>query len=644
MIAILYSLYFALGGILIVGQTYSRAKASIRVWLGLCFGVVMEMWLPALFAYAFRFSVAAHLCSAILLLLVVILVMRRHPTLVPIKATDEEKKLFRILLFLVLPLTAFSGYLQYTHVLMPAEDGSYWCGQSTYGDLCMHLSFITSLRNASFPPSYNLLYGTGLAYPYLTDSLSTTHMLLGLPINLAVVIPGTYLMFLTYVGFCYFAFRILGNRPLVITAAFLFFFLNGGLGFFYDFDLSFRDHFERVQEIFSGFYKTPANQPEFNLRFSNVIADLMIPQRSLLGGWAIVLPAFYCLLDAFETKSRRALFFLILFAGALPLIHTHTFLALGLFSGGYILALLLLEKEKRRTILSFAGIYLLFVLILALPQLLGNAIKQTVSGGFMRFQFNWVNNSGGSGFIDGYFWFWIKNAGLPYLLMICAILNCRRRHTMPIVFGMMSIYLVAELVLFQPNEYDNNKLFYLWYVFAVILAADYGYILMKRLEGLRGRMLLCILFIGVSIFSGMLSLAREAVSSYQLFSSTAVKAGTWIDEHTDREAVFMTGQQHINPVCSLAGRQIVCGSDLYVFFHGLDYTEQRNDCLQFYAHPVENEDILKKYGIDYICLSDYERSEMFVDTDALDEQYDLVYENRDVRIYSTGFGEHGAGG
>ena len=69
--------------------------------------------------------------------------------------------------------------------------------------------------------------------------------------------------------------------------------------------MAFKDGFSRVKEIFTGYYKTPANQPDINLRFSNVIADLMIPQRSLLGGWAVGLPAFYMVIDSFEKKSRK---------------------------------------------------------------------------------------------------------------------------------------------------------------------------------------------------------------------------------------------------------------------------------------------------------------------------------------------------
>ena len=126
------------------------------------------------------------------------------------------------------------------------------------------------------------------------------------------------------------------------------------------------------------------------------------------------------------------------------------------------------------------------------------------------------------------------------------------------------------------------------------------------------------------------------MSGYQLFSKTAVDAGKWIEENTDRNAVFMTGQQHINPVCSLAGRQIICGSDLYVFFHGLNYSQQAGDCERFYEDPAHNADVLSRYDVDYIYVSDYERSDFDVDLDAIDEAYELVYQNPDVRIYAVG--------
>ena len=56
----------------------------------------------------------------------------------------------------------------------------------------------------------------------------------------------------------------------------------------------------------------------------------------------------------------------------------------------------------------------------------------------------------------------------------------------------------------------------------------------------------------------------------------------------------------------------------------------RPDCI--------NEEILallKKYGVSYIYVSDYERADFAVDYAALDEMYALVYENPDVRVYKV---------
>ena len=639
MIAIAYTLLFCGLGVLMLRWLMPQKSPLVRAWLGVSLGVLMEMGLPALCANLLDFTIAAHLAAVAAALLLAALCYAAREKAPLAQMREADKRQLAVMAAVGIPLTAFSAYLQYTHCIMPASDGSLWCGQATYGDLCMHLSFITSLENMSFPPSYNLLAGTGLSYPYLTDALSTTFYMLGMPLNLSLVVPGTLLMTLTYAGYMLLAQQILGGRHKAVAVAALLFFFNGGLGFLYDFDLAFTDNFARVREIFTGYYKTPANQPDLNLRFSNVIADLMLPQRALLGGWAMGLPALYLLISSVREKSVRQTAMLALWASALPLVHTHTFLALGLFSGGYLLGSLIEQKEERRGILIRAGLYLGVVLALALPQLMGNAVKQTLEGGSLRFQFNWVNNSGGRGFKDGYFWFWVKNAGLPFILVICACLCARKRGYLDIVLGMTAVYVVAETILFQPNEYDNNKLFYIWFMFAMIFAADYGSMLMQRLAGLPGRALLCGLFLCASVLSGALSLGREAVSGYQLFSANAVAAGGWIRENTDRDDVFLTGQQHINPVCSLAGRQIVCGSDLYVFFHGLDYGKQSEDCKRFYENPRENADVLADYDVRYIYVSDYERAEFDVDLDALDEAYALVYENDDVRIYDAGRGE-----
>lgn len=222
-----------------------------------------------------------------------------------------------------------------------------------------------------------------------------------MPLNLALVVPGTLLMALTYAGYMLLAQQILGGRHKAVAVAALLFFFNGGLGFLYDFDLAFTDHFARVKEIFTGYYKTPANQPDFNLRFSNVIADLMIPQRALMGGWAMGIPALYLLISSSREKIPRQTVLLgavgrCASAGAYPYLPR----------AGAVFGRLYSRQAHRSKRGAFghpgsSGRLFGHRAGARLPQVLGNAVRQTLEGGSLRFQFNWVNNSGGRGFKTG---------------------------------------------------------------------------------------------------------------------------------------------------------------------------------------------------------------------------------------------------
>ena len=165
MIAIAYTVLFCGLGVQMIRWLMPKKSPPVRAWLGVSLGVLMEMCLPALCANLLNFTFAAHIAAvaAALLLAAVCYAAREKAPLCAMRESDRRQ--LAVMAAVGLPLTAFSAYLQYTHCIMPASDGSLWCGQSTYGDLCMHLSFITSLENMSFPPAYNLLAGTALSYP-----------------------------------------------------------------------------------------------------------------------------------------------------------------------------------------------------------------------------------------------------------------------------------------------------------------------------------------------------------------------------------------------------------------------------------------------------------------------------------------------
>ena len=162
----LYALAFLAGGVWIVRCLLPEKQMLARVWLGLALGLLLMMWLPALGAFFVKFSLTAHWIALVLLALLGFAAWLFRGKKQPAPWREEDTKLARLLLLVALPLTLIGGYLQWTHTILPAADGSLHVGQSTYGDLPLHLAIASSLRNASFPADYNILPGELLTYPH----------------------------------------------------------------------------------------------------------------------------------------------------------------------------------------------------------------------------------------------------------------------------------------------------------------------------------------------------------------------------------------------------------------------------------------------------------------------------------------------
>ena len=661
--SIAYLLLFLSSGVLNVRFLLPRHKPLNRIWLGLSLGILEEMWFPAVFAFFMGFTAAAHAAAAGLLIPVTLCCWLLRDRRDPAPWNEAEKNQLLKMLAVVIPLTLVSGYLQYTHTLRADAAGNWHVGQSTYGDLPMHMGFITGLAGKRFPADYPFFPGARLSYPFLADSFSTTFLLLGSSLQASMILPGTLMMALCFMGVLVLGREMTaGGRAMILAA--LLFFLNGGLGFLYDFDLAggtwdaggyFRTVGERIGNILTGYYKTPTNQPDpNNLRWSNVICDLMVPQRTILGGWCTAIPCFYLLDTVFRPKKRdpqnglRGLVLLGIWAGALPLVHTHSFLALGLASLGCMAydwihgdpKAMMIRRKRQEIVLAYL-LYAAIVLLLAVPQLLAftfrQAFQENAGRAFIRFQFNWVNNPGGQGMRDLYLWFYVKNIGLPFLALIAALFDRTPRNRR--LFAMaLPIILAAELIRFQPNEYDNNKLLYLAWLLCCLIVADWCVSLWDRLKKLRSRYVIAVIAAVVTFLSAGLTVWRECVSDYVAFSREAVETGEFVRDRTEKDAVFLTGTQHLNPVFAIGGKTVVCGPDLWLYWHGFDTGERKEDLRLFYENPDEYPEIPQKYNVDYIYVSSYERSDYNVDEEALDRNYRKVFENGEATIWKVAGG------
>ena len=712
LVGITYFLSFQILGVCLALYLFHKEKLGITVLFGSVFGSFAFHWLPTLYAFLFNFTKTAHgmaLLTFIAIVYAASLSAKKRTLLAGRKIDFNIKRMFSQdpILFLLLPLFLYT-VIVLLHSTIPYIDGVMHSGQSTFGDMNMHLGFISSIANQKvFPPEYSILPGTQLAYPFLSDSISSSVYIFGTSLRMAYLLPMFFAMLQVFFSVYILAKRIYqsygGSYRGKSILAFALFFFNGGLGFVYFLNEGlFSENFTR---IFTAFYETPTNYVQSNIQWHNIICDMLIPQRATLFGWAMLFPIFILLHKAVTESSRKCFVIAGLLSAGLPLIHTHSFLALGILCAGFVILNLINFSSKRtltkrvplsariiltavllcglnyisirqmsdtpldadvifriglaiaailiflfvlaliyffdKKIVTNWGIFLCLVLILALPILFTFTFQQASGENFVRGSFNWANSSPES--MDNYLIFYCKNLGIRFILTIAVFLFGNKKQIQTILPATF-LWLIAEFVLFQPNSYDNNKLMLVCYFFFCVAAADFVWDtipqfvhrilprIQKKLT--RGVLVSIVAFVGV--LAAVLTMGREAVADFELYGSSYVKLAQWAEENTRPDDIFLTDNNHNNTIAALSGRNIVCGTGTFLYFHGLNYQKQEADLRRMYEEPASRNDLLAEYDVSYIVIGPYELSNYQIQgIQQMADEYELVYNEDGILVFSV---------
>lgn len=637
MLGIIYYLLFLVIGITYSAIIFKDKGVYFKLWSGGLIGNLAVMWGIIPFAFVLGFSVAAHIVLLIAFLAPIVFLYASKRI-----EKDFYKSLFKkpskddamsnmVFVALILPISIIMWVLLTNHILAPYGNGAVASGQSTYGDLAMHMGIITSVADRGvFPPHHNLIDGFRLGYPFLVDTLSSSLYLLKTGLRAAILLPSYTMCLLLAMGFYFLAHKLTGKKNASVLAT-VFFFIGGGFGFAYFFEGAKAD-FTAFSKIFTDYYHTPTNYNEENIRWANSICDMIVPQRTTMAGWTYFPFAMWLLIDAFETRKKSVFILLGLVAGCMPMIHTHSFMGVGIISAVIFLYDMAVSKDKQNDFKLWI-IYAVIAAALALPQLILWTFSQAGMEGFVKFKFNWVNND------DPYLWFWLKNWGIAALFAVPAVMNTSKRNKI-VLLGGAAIFVLAELILFQPNEYDNNKLFFLAYMLILIIISEYLVMLFEKFKNIKGRYYFAVLVILAGTVSGALTIGREYHSGamYQTFSSDDIEYAGYVEENTEKDAVFASYYNHLNPTAVLAGRQMFYGGDLWMHSHGYGQIAAERkavlDELYNAADTSKLKQIANENNIDYIVLSNNETANLTVNLAAFNA-LEKVYDKNSIQLYKV---------
>jgi hypothetical protein len=359
-------------------------------------------------------------------------------------------------------------FLHQAYVYKP--DGL-WAGYiNIWGDWAAHLTFAGSFAYGhNFPPQYPIDPGNNLGYPFMIDFLAANLVPLGSPLTSALVLTSG-LLGLAFPAVLYLAAaRLAGGRGAAAVAVFVFLF-SGGLGFYYFFfdvahgGLGVLAHLPREYTL----------NRNLNFQWLNPVLAYLVPQRSTLFGFSLALVALLLVWLAVRDKHDwRTFLFAGVVAGLMPAFHVHAY--------GTVVALAAfwaIFNRQREWIAFFIP-----ALAFAIPVLhwmwppvnntacsAGSSIRgYCIEAGWLSYT-DWQRD-GVFAFPIDFVWFWIKNTSVFIPLLVIAQFA---RQYFPTGFAkwfapMWLWFLVPNIIVLQPWDWDNTKFFIFWALFGSIL-------------------------------------------------------------------------------------------------------------------------------------------------------------------------------
>ena len=235
--------------------------------------------------------------------------------------------------------------------------------------------------------------------------------------------------------------------------------------------------------------------------------------------------------------------------------------------------------------------------------------------------------------------FYIKNWGLVFIFIIPAFLLANKDNKCLILSALL-LFVIAELIVFQPNPYDNNKILFPVYMLFLINCCNWYMYIFNKLKKVPGRYFLLIIVILLSTLSGILSIAREMQSAgeFKTFTKDMVEMSEYIKKETDTKALFLTSTSHINPVSSLAGRNIYVGPAIYLFGHGFaeEYHKRNSEIENALSSDYDSLiSFCNEKNINYIYIGTNEKNEYTINWDTINKLKKVI-KYGDEELYEVG--------
>jgi hypothetical protein len=253
----------------------------------------------------------------------------------------------------------------------------------------------------------------------------------------------------------------------------------------------------------------------------------------------------------------------------------------------------------------------------------------------MRIELGWLAAP------DPWLWFWLKNLGL--LLPLSLVALARRDVLAPrarrFLAGFMPVFVIANVVVFQPWAWDNTKVLAYWFLAACILVgallsaawATGGVIVRATTAGALATMVL----------SGVLENFNQWLGRdrHRVLTAEEMRLADSLRARIPPRAVLAVGLRHNHPITLLTGRRVLLGFPGWMWSQGLDYGDRERALSAMFALSPEAPGLFRRYGVDYVVIGPDERDRPTVNLAAYQARFPRLLGTQNYEIFAVCRGE-----
>ncbi len=511
--------------------------------------------------------------------------------------------------------------------MLQIKPEGWYVGQiNLYGDLVFHLTLINKfLTSGNLIIDNPIMAGTKVGYPILADFI-TAQIVKITNLNFALFITTFSIGLLGIYTARLFIRSFLKNEKIVFLSLLLFF-VNGGFGFYYFLQDLFFSRKPLIQFLMD-MPRQYTDIKESGYWWINTYLAYFLPQRSFLFSFPITLVILTILYKGIQTNRIKYFFLAGFLSGSLPLVQAHSLFLIFLISL-FISPFIVLKSRDKKTVIVNWLVFALISIFLSVPIL--SAISPTTQNflHFLQYKPGWTSK-------ENILWFWFKNLGLfgPMLIASLVWLYQKNRSLFIYYLPFLAVFILTNIFIFQPWDFDNSKLLVYWFFPSCIVVAYFLYdqffqeTLYKKVMGA--------MIVFLMILAGSLDLFRTftPVTNYRIFSRSDLEVADNIKRMTSRDSIFVTASNHNNPIAALSGRSIFLGFEGWLWSHGIDYSQREKDIRTIYLGDQKAESLIKQYRINYVTIGPQERAQFSIN-ESYFRKYPLLILARGWQIYNV---------